>query len=228
MDAMTTSLRPAPALSVGAGMLAIWHDVASGQLAEVRDWYAREHHFERLAIPGFLEARRYERVSGAGADVFGCYRVESPQVLRSSPYLARVDAPTPWTREMMRHFRNMCRTVCAVDAQMGRAQGGYLATLASAGDETDRLGELCAQLQARPGVLRVTALTSVAEPPQPITAEQALRGRPDAQVRWALLLDADNLSVAQDVLEAASAASGCREPVQSAVYRLCFSARSPH
>lgn len=225
MDA-TSPHRTSAAARAGA-MLAIWHDVAPGQGALVRDWYAREHHFERLAVPGFLEARRYERVSGTGADVFGAYRVESPAVLRSAAYRARVDAPTPRTREAMRHFRGMCRTACRIAAQEGRAEGGHVAALAAADGDLADAARTCAQLASLPGVLRVTALVADDTGPQRASAEHALRGGADAQVRWALLLDADGLGAAEQALQAAQEATGCRQPAQFAVYRLCFAARNP-
>ncbi len=204
-------------------MLAIWHDVAAGQAAEVRDWYAREHHFERLAIPGFVDARRFDRVSGAGAEVLGLYGVASPQVLCGDAYRARVDAPTEWTRQVMRHFRHMSRTVCAVTARTGRAQGGHLAALACADGALADPAVLCARLQAQTGVLQVRALRAAGAPPG--SAEALLRGGADARVAWALLVDADALDAAERALQAAQALTACREPAQCAVYRLAFAAR---
>ncbi|NML44639.1 hypothetical protein HHL11_12810 [Ramlibacter sp. G-1-2-2] len=227
MDA-TIPLQQQSASRAPAGMLAIWHDVAPGQAAAVRDWYAREHHFERLAVPGFLDARRYERVAGNGAEFFGSYRLAAPAVLRSAAYQARVDAPTPWTREAMRQFRNMCRTACTIAAEAGRARGGHLATLAASdASELEDAAGLCERLRALAGVLRVTAIAAEAGEATPPSTELALRGRPDAQVRWALLLDADSQQAAEDALLAAQDATACRRPAQFAVYRLCFSARHP-
>lgn len=209
------------------GMLAIWHDVAPGQAAAVREWYAREHHFERLAIPGFLEARRFERVSGTGAEILGTYRVESPDVLRSDAYRARVDSPSAWTRETMQHFRRMSRTVCHIAAQEGRAQGGHVAALASAGDETIDPATVCAALAGLPGVLRVTVLKAEQQARQAATAEHALRGGPDAQVRWAVLVETEGPAFAEDALQAAQEHTACRQAAQFAVYCLCFSGRNP-
>lgn len=221
-------MRDATPASRPGGMLAIWHDVAPGHGAFVREWYSREHHFERLAIPGFLEARRFERVSGAGAEVFGLYRVESPDVLRSPAYRERVEAPTPWTRDAMRHFRHMSRTVCRIAAQEGRAQGGHVAALASPVGAIDEPSVTCARLARLPGVLRVTALAAQHEgATSSPTAEQALRGGPDAQVRWALLLEADGLGAAEAALQSAHEHTACTRATQFAVYRLCFAARHP-
>lgn len=209
------------------GMLAIWHDVAPSHAAAVREWYGREHHCERLAIPGFRAVRRFDRVSGTGADVFAAYRVESPDVLRSAAYLARVNAPSEWTRDVMRHFRRMSRTVCSVSAQAGRAEGGYVATLASADGSLDEPAAACAQLLRQPGVLQVTALVAAGPAAGPASAEHAVRGGPDTQVAWALLVDADDLGCAEHALHAAQEHTACREAAQFAVYRLAFSAFNP-
>jgi len=208
-------------------MLAIWHDIAPGHAAEVREWYAREHHFERLAIPGFREVRRFERVSGTGAEIFGVYRVDTTQVLHSPAYRARIDAPTEWTRSAMRSFRNMSRTVCGIVAQAGCAQGGHLAVLASAGGALRDPQATCMRLASLQGVLQVTALRADPAPGMDATAEQALRGGPDTRVAWALLLDADGPDAAEGALQATQEHTDCRGAVQFAVYRLSFAARTP-
>jgi hypothetical protein len=213
----------APPQSHG-GMLAIWHDVAPGAAAAVRDWYAREHHFERLAIPGFLQARRFEKVAGEGAEFLGLYRVSTPDVLRSSPYRARVNAPTAWTKQVMPSFRAMCRTVCRIAAQAGRAQGGHLAAIAGSTDVADLPGA-CARLQQLPGVLQVTAIAADDEPAA-ASSETRLRGGPDACIAWALLADTDTPHAAEAALAAARALLEGRRPAQAGIYRLAFSAHS--
>ena len=43
----------------GKGMLLTSMDIDASDEAEFNRWYDREHLEERVAIPGFLEARRY-------------------------------------------------------------------------------------------------------------------------------------------------------------------------
>jgi hypothetical protein len=224
------------ATSLG-GMLVIWHDIALGHATEVREWYAREHHFERLAVPGFLEASRYDRLQGIGGNVLGLYRVDAPAVLQSAAYRACLAAPTPWTQEVMPHFRAMSRTVCRIAAQAGRAEGSYLAALAPAADSVASTGAfqaaafdtLCAALLLRPGMLRVRCLAAAIDGSEaaPTSSEAALRGRPDAGVAWAVLIDTDSAEAAQAALDAACAHTGTADPAQCAVYRLAFAARNP-
>ncbi|MER3403797.1 MAG: hypothetical protein C4289_00305 [Chloroflexota bacterium] len=65
------------------GVLGIWHGIAPGAEWEVEDWYGRQHHAERLAIPGFLKARRY-RALGEGPRIFSRYDLSEAAVGRFS------------------------------------------------------------------------------------------------------------------------------------------------
>ena len=49
----------------GKGMLMTTMDIAPEHEAEFNEWYEREHIAERVAIEGFMEARRYIAVDAA-------------------------------------------------------------------------------------------------------------------------------------------------------------------
>jgi hypothetical protein len=211
------------------GMLAIWHDVLPEHAAEVREWYGREHHFERIDIPGFREARRFDRIAGQGGDIFGMYRVESPAVLQSDAYRTRIGHPSAWTQAAMRYFRGMSRTVCQVLAEAGRADGGHLAALAAGtADPSPPPVAHCRALLGLRGVLRVRCIAPAdAALPQPAaTPETVLRGGADASVGWALLIDADSADAARHALDAAQSLTGLAAPAQAGVYRLAFAVYS--
>lgn len=105
-------------------ILAIWND-REDSIADVYErWYLSEHLPERLAVPGFLAARRYEARKGSPR-FFTFYDVQSPAVLSSANYLARLASPSPLTREVMANFRNMMRTACmSIHRSPGAAVGG--------------------------------------------------------------------------------------------------------
>src|SRR5258707_12252816 len=93
------------------GILAIFNNVAPGREAEFEEWFQHEHLAERIAVPGFLIGRRHEAISGQPR-YFNYYVTQSAAVLKSPPYLARLDQPTPMTREVMSAiFKDMIRTV---------------------------------------------------------------------------------------------------------------------
>jgi len=81
----------------GSGLLMVWADVPADREDDFNRWYVEEHLAERLAIPGFLSAARYEAVKG-GPKHLACYEVESAAVLESPAYRRASTNPTPWTR----------------------------------------------------------------------------------------------------------------------------------
>ena len=105
------------------GILAIFNNAAPGREAEFEEWFQHEHLAERIAVPGFLLGRRYEAVSGTPR-YFNFYLTESADVLKSAPYLARLDDPTPMTRMIMSAvFKDMVRTVCRLTFRLGAMRG---------------------------------------------------------------------------------------------------------
>ncbi len=83
---------------------------------------------ERLGIPGFLRGRRYVALAGT-PEYFTLYETVSRFTVTGAEYLARLNAPTPWTVATVKHFRNVSRSLCEVAASFGDGQGGLVATL---------------------------------------------------------------------------------------------------
>ena len=81
----------------GSGLLMVWADVPADKEEEFNRWYNEEHLAERLAVPGFLSAARYEAVKGSPKHL-AYYELESPAVLESPAYKRVQTNPTPWTR----------------------------------------------------------------------------------------------------------------------------------
>src|SRR5688500_9222934 len=96
----------------GVAFLAMWHDVAPAGEREYNDWHTREHMPERVGIPGFLVGRRYVDWTLDTYRYFTIYEGETLATFNSQPYLARLNAPTPWTNRMQPYFRNMIRAAC--------------------------------------------------------------------------------------------------------------------
>ena len=109
-------------------VLAIWHDISEEAWEDTIGWYDREHHVERVCVPGFLSARRYQAIEGA-PQLFIRYETESLDVLTSAAYLERVNNPTSWTLRAQPTFRNYSRTVCAISRRAGTGEGGIAATI---------------------------------------------------------------------------------------------------
>ena len=81
----------------GTGLLMVWCDVPADKEPEFNRWYNEEHIDERLSVPGFLSAARYEAVKG-GPKHLAVYELESPAVLQSAAYKKVSQNPTEWTK----------------------------------------------------------------------------------------------------------------------------------
>jgi len=81
----------------GTGLLMVWVDVPADREEDFNRWYNEEHLAERLAVPGFLSAARYQAVKN-GPKHLACYELESAAVLDTPAYKRVLANPTPWTR----------------------------------------------------------------------------------------------------------------------------------
>ena len=173
-----------------AGILAIWNDCAPEGYDHFERWYIREHLQERVGVPGFRFGRRYEAAAGADRRFFAFYEVESPDVLSSRAYVDRLEAPTPWTLEAMKAFRNMVRTVCDLRLAAGDLIGSHAVVLRADGAmaPTPDAAKLVENLAAEPGVARVQLWTAAARQTPTDTAEMNSRGK-DQRTAGALVVE---------------------------------------
>ena len=109
----------------GKGMLLTSMDVDPSDEAEFNRWYDREHLEERVAIPGFLEARRYVAHDGA-PKYLSLYSTETFEVLDSPAYRAALASQTAWSKANIARFRNMIRAVARITISRGQGRGAAL------------------------------------------------------------------------------------------------------
>jgi hypothetical protein len=180
-----------------SGTLAVWTDVLAQHEAEFNDWYLQEHLHERLALPGFLSARRYAAAQGAPR-YFALYETDSVSALASSAYRERLTNPTQWTRRVMPWFVNTNRCVCVRSASVGAGVGGVIATLgfnpapASEAQLRDWITQaLLPRMPELPGFVRAQLWETdpgVSGLPNP---ERELRAQADAIVGWVIAVEAE-------------------------------------
>jgi hypothetical protein len=171
---------------LGGAALAMWWDMAPGMRDEFQHWHTHEHFPERLAIPGFLRASRWASVEGDG--FFVMYELAEHAVLSSPEYLARLNAPTPWSRKLMPHHANMVRSQCEVLESAGAVASRYALTArfspASGADKVRAdLSAWMRELVAAPGLAGAHLLRTRAPGIAP-TAEQRIRGNADREADW--------------------------------------------
>jgi hypothetical protein len=109
----------------GKGMLLTSMDIDPSDDVDFNRWYDREHLEERVAIPGFLEARRY--IAHQGSPKYLClYSTETFDVLDSPTYRAKLANQTDWSRKTMARFKNMIRAVARITISHGQGRGAAL------------------------------------------------------------------------------------------------------
>jgi hypothetical protein len=108
----------------GAGVLVTLMDIDPENEAEFNRWYDKEHLIERVSVPGFLEARRYEAVNAA-PKYLNLYTTIVPELLTSKSYQEVLRNQTDWSKRVISMFRNRIRGVLRVMASRGQGRGGH-------------------------------------------------------------------------------------------------------
>lgn len=176
----------------GEAAVAMWWDMQPDHRREFEDWHTHEHFPERLGIPGFLRATRWASADG-GDGFFVMYELDRYDTLTSDAYLARLNAPTPWSVQMMPRHGNMVRSQCRVLASHGGGTAGWMLTirLSPAPGQADALraalGRRLAGLPSLPGLNAAHALQTQTPPSAP-TTEQKIRGGADRVADWVVLV----------------------------------------
>jgi hypothetical protein len=121
----------------GKGMLLTSMDIDPSDEANFNRWYDREHLEERVAIDGFLEARRYIAHQGS-PKYLSLYSTRTFDVLDSPVYRTALANQTEWSKATMARFKNMIRAVARITISRGKGRGAALGIVrlrATAGSE---------------------------------------------------------------------------------------------
>ena len=182
----------------GKGMLLTSMDIDASDEAEFNRWYDREHLEERVAIEGFLEARRY--IAHQASPKYLClYSTRTIEVLDSPAYRTRLANPTAWSTKTMACFKNMIRAVARITISRGQGRGAALGIvrLRPPAGEQDRLRAALREALdpgRLDGVISMHLIESdpALSGPTPEIATAASAGAGD----WFVLIDATDVNAA--------------------------------
>lgn len=200
---------------LGQAALAMWWDMESDVRDEFEHWHTHEHFPERLALPGFRRASRWAD-AGGGEGFFVLYELATYEALVSPQYLARLNAPSDWSRRMMPHHRHMVRSPCRVLESRGSAVAGHAITLrfSPAAGEQERLrSQLHARVQeisAQPG-LAGAHLLQTDTPAIAATTEQRIRGLADRAADWIFIATGYDAQALRRLAEGALSAAALQQ-----------------
>ena len=210
----------------GKGMLLTSMDIDDADDEDFNRWYDREHLEERVAIEGFIEARRY--VAHSGSPKYLClYSTETIEVLDSPAYRARLANSTDWSKKSMARFKNMIRAVARITISRGQGRGAVLGIVRlrpDAGSEDALRETLRARLdpEALDGIISMHLIESDAKlsgPTAEIPSASADAGD------WYVLIDGTNVSAISTLLAASFTGTATPAPakqISSGIYSLMW------
>jgi hypothetical protein len=188
----------------GKGMLLTSMDIDGADEPEFNRWYDREHLEERVAIDGFVEARRYV-AQAARPKYLSLYSTEAFEVLDSPAYRKALANQTEWSRKNISRFHNMIRAVARITISRGQGRGAALGIvrLRPLANGTESLrAELRERLDpARfDGIISMHLLESDPALSKPITDDPAV---PDPGAGdWLILIDGTDVNAISALIAA--------------------------
>jgi hypothetical protein len=176
-------------------MLLTSMDIDPSDEAEFNRWYDREHLLERVAIDGFLEARRY--VAHQGSPKYLClYSTETFDVLDSPTYRTVLMNPTDWSKTNLARFKNMIRAIARITVSRGQGRGAALGIVRlrpRAGDEDKLRTALRDRLDPEKldGIISMHLIESDPALSRPITDDPPVSDPGSGD--WFVLIDATDM-----------------------------------
>lgn len=168
----------------GKGILISSMEVLPDEEADFNEWFDREHLAERVAIPGFLEARRYVS-TGAPTRYLQIYNTTEFDVLDSVPYRAALANQTAWSNHHISRFIAPTRVVGRLVHSAGVARGAAVALvrLRPSGDPA-MMPALASVLDVldHPGTASIHFVEADARLSRPVTADSSYVGGEDCYV----------------------------------------------
>lgn len=210
----------------GKGMLLTSMDIDAADEADFNRWYDREHLIERVAIEGFMEARRYVAHAATPKYLF-LYSTSTIEVLDSPAYRQRLASPTDWSRKTMARFKNMIRVVARITVSRGMGRGAVLG-LVRLRPQAAAENQLRAALQQKLDPTSLDGIISM----HLIESDAALSG-PTAEIPsvstgasdWFVLIDGTDVDAVSATMTArfiGPAAPPFASPVSSGIYTLMW------
>ena len=186
----------------GKGMLLTSMDIAPKDEAEFNRWYDREHLEERVAIAGFLEARRYVAHEGS-PKYLSLYSTETFDVLDSAAYRTALANQTDWSKANIARFKNMIRAVARITLSRGQGRGAALgiARLRPLADGQDKLRSALQNALdpgPRDGIISMHLIESDPVLSRPITDDPPVSDPGAAD--WFVLIDGTDVNAVSAVL----------------------------
>ncbi len=208
----------------GEAVVAIWNGIAPEVRSRFYDWHDNEHMPERVGIPGFRRGRRLAALDSATTpEFFTLYEADALAVITGADYAARLNDPTPATKEITVEFRATTRALAAVVESRGPGLGGVMGTLRFEAEAwlAPELRTVVRSAATLPRVIGAHLCRTELAASGVRTTETRDRTDLQAVPAWFVLIEAtDADALALTDVAAMLARAGARAPIVSGRYRL--------
>ncbi len=214
----------------GDAVVAIWNDITDAGRQEFYAWHLHEHMPERAAIPGFRRGRRYiADDDDTRPEFFTLYEADSMAVLQGGDYLARLNAPTPWTRRATAEFRNTARALAQVLQSEGPGAGGIALVVRFDAPQAAAatLAALVRQAAAAPRVPGAHLCAADDTASSQRTAESAGRSDLQAPPAWFAMVEATDGDALAALLPESDLRAAGANAIARGLYRLEYTCTEP-
>ena len=202
----------------GNGILISSMEVRPEEDEDFNEWFDREHLPERVAIPGFLDARRYESVN-APVRYLQIYNAVDFETLDGAPYRAALANQTDWSMHHISRFIRPTRVVGKLVHSEGVARGVavvFIRLRPVAGAEMLPMLRNYMDLVGRPGVASIHFVEGDAELSKPVVTDGPYVGSEDTYV----IIECTSIAVAEGIASRLKApVVGYGQLVEAGVYR---------
>lgn len=123
-------------MSDAHALLAVWMSPKPELEEDFNRWYEEEHLADRLAMPGWLNVRRYVSLEGQPKYV-ALYELSDLEALRSPEYRQAQANSTSWTRRVVDNLDAMVRNEYELLQRIGESPAGGAPYALQARLETD-------------------------------------------------------------------------------------------
>jgi hypothetical protein len=184
----------------GKGMLITYTEVRQRDERDFNEWYNREHIDERVALPGFVRARRYvavsEKMQGHEPKYFATYECSRVGDLATPGYLRLLAKQTAWSQRVMARFTRFHRLTLTIRLDLTHGAGGAVTSVRfvpQAGHARTLLAWLrdkaLPKAIQRPGMLGAAAGENDLETANAPAKAKGVDFPPADQVEWVVLLE---------------------------------------
>ncbi len=211
----------------GKGILITSMNIDPAHEDEFNLWYDREHIAERVAIDGFIEARRYQAVD-ANPKYFATYTTGKFEDLSSKAYQQALANQTDWSKTNIARFKDMIRVVGRITISRGQGRGAAMTVvrlrpnLAQADQQRQELS-VALEPGNLPGIISMHLIESDPELSKSLTEPD--KPNPGA-ADWFVLVEGTSLAATQELAQARLMANGL-EVISVGSYQLLWDLAKP-